>query len=255
MSIERQRDKPLCIELFSGLHGWGEAFVAERYRVVGFDIVDMCAALGHPRSPGIDLVLQDVLTIHGSQFRDAAVIVASPPCQRYSYMAMPWTRAKTMARWYRDPEAASERIADLTALFDACFRIQHEASEAAGRYIPLVIENVKGAQAWVGQAKAHFGSFYLWGDVESVGGRVVAGGVRFGRALSGKRSQKGEGGAWFNDFKSRPDGEKIKRLSYTGSKSPERKTSAAMIAKIPLPLARYIAQSFKSENNEHRASA
>jgi site-specific DNA-cytosine methylase len=27
-------------------------------------------------------VLQDVLTLHGSQFRHADVIVASPPCQR-----------------------------------------------------------------------------------------------------------------------------------------------------------------------------
>ena len=35
-------------------------------------------------------MLQDVLTLHGAQFKDAALIVASPPCQEYSYMAMPW---------------------------------------------------------------------------------------------------------------------------------------------------------------------
>src|SRR4029077_12847901 len=86
--------------------------------------------------PG-QLVLQDVLTLHGSQFRNAAVIVASPPCQAYSYRAMPWKRAKAL------PPPSYE-------LFDACFRIQREASEAAGRYIPLVVENVRGAEKWVG---------------------------------------------------------------------------------------------------------
>src|SRR5690348_14060793 len=93
--------QPLAIELFAGLHGWGEGFVAEGFRVVAFDIVDMCAALHRPRPQGIELVLQDVMTLHGSQFRDAAVIVASPPCQKFSYMAMPWKRSKELAAWYR----------------------------------------------------------------------------------------------------------------------------------------------------------
>ena len=30
------------------------------------------------------LVVQDVLTLHGSQFRNVDLIVASPPCQEYS---------------------------------------------------------------------------------------------------------------------------------------------------------------------------
>ena len=29
----------------------------------------------------------------------------------------------------------------------------------------MVVENVRGAQDWVGRADHHFGSFYLWGDV------------------------------------------------------------------------------------------
>ncbi len=105
------------------------------------------------------LVLQDVLTLHGSQFRNAAVIVASPPCQRYSYMAMPWTRAKELAAWYRED---AQRQIELNALFDSCLRIAKEAG------IPIVIENVKGAQPWIGSAKWHYGSFYLWGDVPAL---------------------------------------------------------------------------------------
>ena len=101
------------------------------------------------------LVIQDVLTLHGSQFKDANLIVASPPCQAYSYRAMPWKRAKLLPPPDNVP-------------FETCFRLQREACEAAGRHIPLVVENVRGAQKWVGRARWNFGSFYLWGDVPAL---------------------------------------------------------------------------------------
>lgn len=72
--------RPIVIELFAGLHGWGEGFLAEGWRVIGFDIVDMCALFGVTRPCGVELVLQDVLTLDGRQFRGADLIVASPPC-------------------------------------------------------------------------------------------------------------------------------------------------------------------------------
>lgn len=142
----------MAIDLYCGLGGWAEGFLAEGYRVIGFDIERHDYGTGGYPS---QLVLQDVTTLHGSQFKDATCIVASPPCQAYSYRAMPWSRAKALP----PPD---------NTLFDACFRIQREASEAAGRYIPLVIENVRGAQKWVGRAKWHFGSYYLWGDVPAL---------------------------------------------------------------------------------------
>lgn len=144
--------RPLAIDLFCGLGGWTEGLLAEGYRVVGFDTERH--VYGQARYPA-QLVLQDVLTIHGSQFASAALIVASPPCQAYSYRAMPWKRAKALP----PPD---------NSLFDACFRIQAEAIEVSGRFIPLVVENVCGAQKWVGRAKWHFGSFYLWGDVPAL---------------------------------------------------------------------------------------
>lgn len=172
--------RPLCIELFAGLHGWGEGLAAEGWRSIGFDIVDMCSELGKPRPKWCELVLQDVLTLDGGQFAGADLIVASPPCQEFSYMAMPWSRAKQIAGALRGqlPFPAEYRgsrtVAELTALFDACFRIQREASEAAGRRIPMVVENVRGAIPWVGPAKARFGSYFLWGDVAMVGSRIIA---------------------------------------------------------------------------------
>lgn len=120
--------------------------------MIGFDIERH--VYGEHQYPA-QLVVQDVLTLHGSQFKDAALIVASPPCQAYSYRAMPWKRAKALP----PPD---------NTLFDACFRIQREASEAAGRHIPMVVENVRGAQKWVGKAAWNFGSFYLWGDVPAL---------------------------------------------------------------------------------------
>lgn len=174
-------ERPLAIDLFTGLHGWSEGLVAEGFRVVGFDIENMCEQFGMPRPDHVQLVLQDVLTIHGRQFKDAALIVASPPCQAYSYMAMPWSKAKQIQREYED---GTRDVKQLTALFDACFRIQREACEAAGWHIPLVVENVRGAQKWVGRSRWNFGSFHLWGDVPAL--------MPMAKAI------KGHGGSWFN---------------------------------------------------------
>ena len=154
--------KPLAIDLFCGLGGWSESLLAEDYYVVGFDIERH--VYGNHRYLA-QLVIQDVLTLHGSQFREAALIVASPPCQFFSYTAMPWTRAKKLAASVRaDPARLEKEL----ALFNACFRIQREACEAAGRHIPLIVENVRGAQPWVGRARWTYGSFALWGDVPAL---------------------------------------------------------------------------------------
>lgn len=108
--------KPLAIDLYCGLGGWAEGLLAEGYEVIGFDIEQH--VYGEHRYPA-QLVLQDVMTLCGSQLRDADLIVASPPCQAYSYRAMPWKRAKAL------PPPCNK-------LFDACFRLQREASDARG---------------------------------------------------------------------------------------------------------------------------
>lgn len=249
------------IDLFAGLGGWAEGALLEGYDVIGFDNVQHI--YGEHRYPG-QLVIQDVRTLHGSQFRNAALIVASPPCQAYSYRAMPWKRAKAL------PPPCNE-------LFETCFRIQREACEAAGRHIPLIVENVRGAQKWVGRARWNYGSFYLWGDVPALmpitlraGGRKNTGGSWFNIAhntTSGKGQNpvgrkvpdghsgikqpgiqgpraNGKGDRWFQDG-----------AAQHGSKSPARKMASAMIAKIPLPLSRYIAATFRPANTEYAEAA
>ncbi len=155
--------KPVAVDLFCGLGGWTEGLLAEGYRVIGYDIE--AHDYGDGKRYPAKLVIQDVLTIHGSQFKDATLIVASPPCQEFSYMAMPWSRAKAIASEYR---SGKRDVKKLTALFDACFQIQREAIDAAGHFIPMVVENVRGAQPWVGKARWNFGSYYLWGDIPAL---------------------------------------------------------------------------------------
>jgi hypothetical protein len=283
--------KPLVIDLFCGLGGWTKGFLSEGWGAIGFDIerhrypkreVNLDASAGADQAPltgelaeyPAQLVLQDVLTLDGRQFRGHAdMIVASPPCQEYSYTAMPWKRAKEIARSLRGegefPQdyTGSRTIEQLNALFRAALRIAKEAQ------LPILIENVKGAQPWVGRAQANYGSYYLWGDIAQVGGRIV----RPDRVAFGMASVKAMGrgaakfnpdgtehpqGSWFavadcfNDpsWPGKQGGTKQRGsgpewfdngIASHGSRSNARKAASAMIAEIPFDLASYVARVFK----------
>jgi hypothetical protein len=235
----------LCIDLFCGLGGWAEGFLSEGWDVIGFDIERHDYGTGG--YPG-QLVLQDATTLHGSQFRNADVIVASPPCQAYSYRAMPWKRAKALP----PPD---------NTLFEACFRIQAEACTALSQTggasewqrermlqgfmpIPLVVENVRGAEKWVGEAAWHFGPYYLWGDVPALMPRSRNDAKvpnqdwnkyrKEGTISPHWRLQHTTGPQWFDHG-----------IACLPSNSARRKAASAQIAKIPFPLAQHIARVFK----------
>lgn len=295
--------KPLAIDLFCGLGGWTDGLLAEGWDVIGFDIERH--EYGDQRYPA-QLVVQDVLTLDGAQFKGADLIVASPPCQEYSYMAMPWRRAKEKAKAIRADETGAE-LERLNRLFNACFRIQREACAAAGRHIPLVVENVRGAIPWVGRSRWNFGSFHLWGDVPALmppalkaqkvpgfrfdgsGGSfqtasVAETGVKapgmnwsdqtkrgqdFTRIGGAHAATKNNGGFWFAigspgqkvtgqnpvhalaGVKGSPGDEQTHPAAFgwkkpkTSSHSTARKAASAMIAKIPLPLSRHIAATYR----------
>lgn len=247
--------KPLAVDLFCGLGGWTEGLMAEGWHCRGYDIE--AHEYGDERYPG-EFVLADVMALTGADVADADLIVASPPCQEFSYMAMPWGRAKQIARALRGedefPEGyrGSRTLADLTALFDACFRIQREANEiraARGQPpIPMVVENVRGAIPWVGPAPYNYGSFYLWGDVPALMPAVVA-----ARKVPGFRFD-GSGGSFqtasVNKDRSGADTfgwSKDSDLRNSSSKSSARKAASAKIAKIPTALGSHIARVYRPE--------
>jgi hypothetical protein len=282
--------KPLAIDLCCGLGGWTDGLLSEGWRVRGYDIEEH--VYGDERYPA-ELVIRNVLEMHGSEIADADLIVASPPCTEYSYMAMPWSRAKQIARALRgedefpEPYRGSRTIADLNAIFDACFRLQREASEAAGRHIPMIVENVRGAEPWVGRAGWNFGSFYLWGDVPALmprpardaakvpsfrfdgsGGSFqsasvrrtdVGKGARFTSRDCGIEGRKRPGVKFseegFNCTMARELAPTLKRGAVKLSDedrrqhlSSARKAASAMIAKIPFALSSHIARIYRPKD-------
>ena len=260
---------PIVYDLYCGLGGWTEGFLSEGYRCIGFDIE--AHDYGTGGYPG-ELRIRDIRSIHGSELKDATCIVGSSPCQEFSYRAMPWKRAKALPPPYLGIE-----------LFNAQFRIQLEASEAAGHYIPMVVENVRGAQKWVGQARYHYGSFYLWGDVPALmlsakaykthgmnwSDRSIRG-QDFTR-IAGNQAEgiKADGSGWTEKGSLMSHNRLVANTgvkqagisgprnngkgdawfqdgaSQYGSKSNSRKAASALIAKIPFPLSSHIARCFK----------
>lgn len=149
----------------------------------------------------------------------------------------------------KEMRAQWEREGPDNRLFDACFRIQKQAMAAVcscacwrckpndfppgdhcvrcncwyntghyPRYIPLIVENVRGAIPWVGRSAWNYGSFHLWGDVPALmpinmkramkcnpDGTARPQGSWFAKAdgglLVGMGSKGRSGGGWFGDGK------------------------------------------------------
>ena len=196
--------KPLCIDLFCGLGGWTEGFLAEGYEVVGFDIERH--VYGDHSYPA-QLVLQDVLTLSGRQFRDAAIIVASPPCQQYSLWGM--------RMFHPNPPMPDK------TLWEATERIGREAQ------VPTIIENVRGAQYFWGRAAWRSGPYYFWGSTPALWPDV-------------KPKRKNV----VDDVKN-GDRRGLKVNANFSSTSDQRRELTAVAAKIPIELSAHVARCFK----------
>jgi hypothetical protein len=194
-----------------------------------------------------------------------SLVVASPPCQEFSYRSFPFKRCRELAA----------NVPPDKSIWEACVRIAKECNA------PLILENVRGAQKYMGKAVAHYGSFYLWGDVPPL--------LPIGRPTKGfTRANKTSGNAPTGGFKCSPiDGkqwrgntpvktelaenrdmkfpgecerkeptykkmvgsEKCRKFNrgdsqHMSSKSSARKQWSANAAMIPFELARWIGQCF-----------
>lgn len=135
--------KPLVLDLCCGLGGWSAGFIAEGWEAVGVDLADFAAAY-----PG-RFIQADLLTWEGWRELSPGLIVASPPCEEFSRHSMPWTRAK-------HPPPPS------LALWERC---RHIAGQLG---CPIILENVRGAQPWLGRSSLNCGAFHLWGNVPAL---------------------------------------------------------------------------------------
>jgi hypothetical protein len=135
-------EKPLAIDLCCGSGGWARGLIAEGWEVIGFDVVPQ------PLYPG-RLVIQDVRTIDGHRMCRAGLIVASPPCEEFSRHDQPWTRAK------------NPPLPDLS-IVEACKRIAAEAG------VSMILENVRGAQKWLGRSSFRLQGTHLWGRMPAL---------------------------------------------------------------------------------------
>lgn len=135
--------KPLALDLCCGLGGWAEGLIAAGWDVIGVDTE------GRFRDDYPGQFFRGDVRRMGAPNKIVSLVVASPPCQEFSRHDQPWTRK-------RNPPPPD------TSTWEACWRISHEAEA------PIILENVRGAQRFMGRAAWHCGPFYLWGNVPAL---------------------------------------------------------------------------------------
>jgi hypothetical protein len=176
------------LDLFSGRWGWSKSFSKRGWECVGVDLVRP------PEIPnGCAFIQGDILGLTSAfACREKFdFICASPPCEQFSVHGM--------KHFHPNPKYPELGI----KLFEHTRRICEESG------VPYVIENVRAAQQFVGNAVHHCGPFYLWGTGvpaliprsigkgmnrcmardESTGKRILAGGRAFSSKSQGRKDE------------------------------------------------------------------
>lgn len=132
------------LDLFCGRLGWSKAFAARGWSCVCVDLVipesipDWC-----------EFYAKDVLEIDATWLKKHGpfdFICASSPCEQFSVHGM--------KHFHPNPKYPELGLRLFNHTRELC-----ESSD-----VPYVMENVRAAQQFVGNAVHHCGPFYLWGD-------------------------------------------------------------------------------------------
>lgn len=133
----------IMLDICCGLCGASAAFRDRGWEVITVDIDPQF-------NPDI---IADIRTWHYNRSQPDFVWF-SPPCNEFSRESMPWSRVG--------------KVPDLS-IVNACMRLK-DAIQA--RF--WVLENVRGAVPYLGQPRARYGAFYLWGYFPDIGSPVIA---------------------------------------------------------------------------------
>jgi hypothetical protein len=198
------------LDLFCGRFGWSRAFAERDWDCVGIDLVEP------PTIPERCVFLKlDILTLTVEDIAKLKpdFICASSPCEQFSVHGM--------KHFHPNPPYPELGI--------KLFNHTRSLCEASG--VPYVMENVRPAQQFVGEATNHAGPFYLWGSGVPA---VLPTGIRkhISQAVPGmKNMTREEITAW----------RRVNDPMWSSSKSAKRKEQTAKAATIPPELANCIA--------------
>jgi hypothetical protein len=198
------------LDLFCGRWGWSRAFAARGWECVGIDLTRPAEI-----PDGCDFIQYDVLEWGDKEisYWDADFICASSPCEEFSKHGL-------RCFW---PDAPYP---------DLGLRLFNHARGLCWRSkLPWVMENVRAAQDFVGQARHHCGPFYLWGTgVPPLMPQGIQKGLRLGKSGFTGETQK----EWRRKL-SNPA-----RNAWSGSEN--RAEATAKLAQIPPELANCVAE-------------
>jgi hypothetical protein len=156
------------LDLFAGRLGWSKAFLERGWEVVAVDLT--LPTMDIPA--GVDYRLMDVLTITPEWIKEQGFdfICASSPCEQFSVHGMKC--------FHPNPPYPT--------LGMKLFNHTREICEASG--LPYIMENVRAAQAFVGNAVNHCGPFYLWGSAVPI---LLNQGIKKGADMGGSVAKPG----------------------------------------------------------------
>jgi len=196
------------LDLFCGRGGWTNAFLERGWECVGMDIMPQPEYRGQ-------FWLQDILRLRG-RLVNFDFICASSPCEQFSVHGM--------KHFHPNPPYPDLGV--------KLFNHTREICEESG--IPYIMENVRAAQNFVGQAVHHCGPFYLWGTGVPV---LMAQGVKKGIDWGSSKD--------INNFETQEQKRQYRDKPHfynrAFSTSQKRKDDVARAATIPLELAHCVA--------------
>lgn len=154
------------LDLFAGRLGWGKVFAARGWEVVAYDLV--MPSMEIPE--GVEYRLADILTLTPADVQGFDFVCASSPCEEFSVHGM--------KHFHPNPKFPEMGL--------KLFNHTRMLCEASGAY--YVMENVRAAQAFVGNATHHCGPFYLWGSGVPM---LMHKGIQKGIAVGTSKAVKG----------------------------------------------------------------